>query len=108
MGSTYLSHLSSDEPSKRTDRAGVNGRLYFLWQGRGRKASDMALIRKAGIPLGEGFVLEFYPRGVEEQLAQLEVRYRGRQPGEIRVTRFGVVPKDSGYGFQVIAQETLR
>jgi len=105
---TYLSHLSSDEPSKRYGSGRSDGRLYFLWQGRGRKASDMALIRKAGIPLGEGVVLQFYPRGVEEQLAQLEVRYRGRQPGEIRVTRFGVVPKDSGYGFQVIAQETLR
>jgi hypothetical protein len=105
---TYLSNLSSDEPTKRYGSGRSDGRLYFLWQGRGRQASDMALIRKAGIPLGDGVVLQFYPRGVEEQLAQLEVRYRGRQPGEIRVTRFGVVPKDSGYGFQVIAQETLR
>ncbi len=53
-------------------------------------------------------MLQFYPKGVEDQLAQLEVRYRGRQPGEIRVTRFSVVPKGDGYGFQVIAQETLR
>jgi hypothetical protein len=53
-------------------------------------------------------VIQFYPKSVEDQLAQLEVRYRGRQPAEIRVTRFGVVPKESGYGFQVIAQETLR
>jgi hypothetical protein len=105
---TYLSNLSSDEPTKRYGSGQSDGRLYFLWQGRGRKASDLALIRKAGIPLGEGVVLQFYPRGVEEQLAQLEVRYRGRQPGEIRVTRYGVVPKDNGYGFQVIAQETLR
>jgi hypothetical protein len=105
---TYLSNLSSDEPTKRYGSGRSDGRLYFLWQGRGRKASDIALIRKAGIPLGEGVVLQFYPRGVEEQLAQLEVRYRGRQPGEVRVTRFGVVPTDNGYGFQVIAQETLR
>jgi hypothetical protein len=104
---TYLSNLSSAEPTKRYGSGRSDGRLYFLWQGLGRKASDMALIRKAGIPLGDT-VLQFYPSGVEEQLAQLEVRYRGRQPGEIRVTRFGVVPKDSGYGFQVIAQETLR
>jgi hypothetical protein len=52
-------------------------------------------------------VLQFYPKGVEDQLAQLEVRYRGRQPGEIRVTRFNVVAKEGGYGFQVFAQETL-
>src|SRR5271157_4396429 len=107
ISSLNLSNLSSDEPTKRYGSGRSDGRLYFLWQGRGRKASDMALIRKAGIPLGE-VVLQFYPRGVEEQLAQLEVRYRGRQPGEIRVTRFGVVPNDNGYGFKVIAQETLR
>ncbi len=106
---TYLSDLSTSEPKKRYGSGQSDGRLYFLWEGRGRKASDMALIRKAGIPLGEGIILQFYPREVEEQLAQLEVRYRGRSPGEIRVTRFGVVPKDGGgYGFQVLSQEPLR
>ncbi len=105
---TYLSNLSASEPTKRYGSGRSDGRLYFLWQGRGRKASDLALIGKAGIPVGEGVVLQFYPKAVEEQLAQLEVRFRGRQPGEIRVTRFGVVPKGDGYGFQVLAQETLR
>jgi hypothetical protein len=104
---TYVSNFSSPEPTKRFG-PGNDGRLYFLWQGRGRKASDIALLRKAGIEVGEGVVLQFYPKGVEDQLAQLEVRYRGRQPGEIRVTRFSVVPKNDGYGFQVLAQETLR
>ncbi len=104
---TYVSSFSSPEPTKRFG-PGNDGRLYFLWQGRGRKQSDIALLRKAGIEVGEGVVLQFYPRAVEEQLAQLEVRYRGRQPGEIRVTRFSVVPRGDGYGFQVLAQETLR
>jgi hypothetical protein len=104
---TYVSNFSSPEPTKRFG-PGNDGRLYFLWQGRGRKQSDIALLRKAGIEVGEGVVLQFYPRGVEDQLAQLEVRHRGRQPGEIRVTRFSVVPKGDGYGFQVLAQETLR
>jgi hypothetical protein len=105
---TYISNFSSPEPTKRFGSGRSDGRLYFLWQGRGRKDSDIALLRKAGIDVGEGVVLQFYPRGVEDQLAQLEVRYRGRQPGEIRVTRFSVVPKGDGYGFQVLAQETLR
>jgi hypothetical protein len=104
----YVSNLSAAEPTKRYGSGRSDGRLYFLWQGRGRKASDIALLAKAGIQVGEGVVLQFYPRGVEDQLAQLEVRYRGRQPGEIRVTRFSVVPRGDGYGFQVIAQETLR
>jgi hypothetical protein len=104
----YVSNLSAAEPTKRYGSGRSDGRLYFLWQGRGRKASDIALLAKAGIQVGEGVVLQFYPRSVENQLAQLEVRYRGRQPGEIRVTRFSVVPRGDGYGFQVIAQETLR
>ncbi len=104
----YLSNLASPQPTRRVGSGRSDGRLYFLWQGRGRKTEDLALLRKAGINVGEGVVLQFYPKAVEEQLAQLEVRYRGRQPGEIRVTRFSVVPKGDGYGFQVIAQETLR
>ena len=47
------------------------------------------------------------PRGSRTTLAQLEVRYRGRQPAEIRVTRFSVVPQGDGYGFEVLDQQTL-
>jgi len=104
----YVSKFSSESPVKRYGSGRNDDRLYFLWQGRGRKASDIALLKKAGIDVGEGIVLQFYPRAVEEQLAQLEVRYRGRQPGEIRVTRFSVVPRGEGYGFQVLSQEPLR
>jgi hypothetical protein len=104
----YVSNLSGPQPTKRYGSGRSDGRLYFLWQGRGRKSSDLSLLRKAGIDVGEGVVLQFYPKAVEDQLAQLEVRYRGRQPAEIRITRFEVVPRGDGYGFQVIAQETLR
>lgn len=104
---TYVSSFSSDEPTKRFGTGQGDERLYFLWQGRGRKASDVALLQKAGIDVGEGVVIQFYPKKVENTLAQLEVRYRGRQPGEIRVTRFSVVPKGDSYGFAVLAQETL-
>jgi hypothetical protein len=105
---TYISGFSSPTPTKRVGSGQGDDRLYFLWQGRGRKASDVALLQKAGINVGEGVVLQFYPKDVEAQLAQLEARYRGRQPSEIRVTRFGVVPRGDGYGFEILAQETLR
>jgi hypothetical protein len=105
---TYVSGFSSPNPRKRLGTGQGDDRLYFLWQGRGRKASDVALLEKAGIEVGEGVVIQFYPKDVEAQLAQLEVRYRGRQPSEIRVTRFGVVPRGERYGFEVLAQETLR
>jgi hypothetical protein len=103
----YVSNFSLSEPTKRYG-PGRDDRLYFLWQGRGRKVSDIALLQKAGIDVGDKVVLQFYPPGVEEKLARLEVVYKGRQPGEIRVTRFSVVPEGNGYGFQVLAQETLR
>ncbi len=105
---TYVSRFSDAVPTKRFGSGQGDARLYFLWQGRGRKASDVALLRKAGIEIGDGVMMQFYPKGVETQLSQLEVRYRGRQPSEIRFTRFSVVPSDSGYTFKVVAQEPLR
>jgi hypothetical protein len=104
----YVSNFSSPEPTKRYGTGQKDNRLYFLWQGAGRKESDLALLKKAGITVGENVVLQFYPPGVEDRLAQLEVRYRGRQPSEIRVTRFQVVPNGNSYDFKVIAQEALR
>jgi hypothetical protein len=104
----YVSNFSSPEPTKRYGTGQKDNRLYFLWQGAGRKESDLALLKKAGITVGENVVLQFYPEGVENRLAQLEVRYRGRQPSEVRVTRFQVVPSGNSYDFKVIAQEALR
>jgi hypothetical protein len=106
---TYVSHFSAATPTKRVGSGQGDDRLYFLWQGRGRKASDVALLNKAGIDVGEGVVIQFYPKAVENALAQLEVRYKGRQPSEIRLTRFSVVPGESdGYDFVVLAQELIR
>ncbi len=105
---TYVSDFSQPTPKKRFGSGQGDDRLYFLWQGRGRKASDVALLSKAGIDVGDGVVIQFYPKKVENTLAQLERRFKGRQASEIRVTRFSVVPEGDGYGFVVLAQETLR
>ncbi len=104
----YVSNFSSAQPTKRFGSGKSDRRLYFLWQGGGRKASDIALLKKAGIDVGDNVVFQFYPAGIEERLRQLEVRYRGRQPAEIRVTRFQVVPSGNSYEIKVIAQEALR
>jgi hypothetical protein len=103
----YVAKFSSAQPTKRYGSGQKDNRLYFLWQGAGRKASDVELLKRAGVEVGEN-VLQFYPPAVEERLARLEVSYRGRQPSEIRVTRFQVVPSGTGYDFKVIAQEALR
>ena len=105
---TYVSRFSSPEPTKRYGTGQGDHRLYFIWQDRRRRAADVALLRKAGIEVGDKIIIQFYPPAAEEQLADLEQRYKGRMPGEIRVTRFSVVPRGNSYGFQVMAQETLR
>ncbi len=104
----YISDFSRPVPTKRQAAGRGDHRLYFLWQGRGRKESDLALLSKAGVTVGESIVFQFYPQGTEQRLAELEVRFKGRQPGEIRVTRFTVVPSGNTYDFQVVAQDPLR
>jgi hypothetical protein len=104
----YISHFSNPTPTKRHGTGRSDHRLYFLWQGRGRKPSDIELFRRAGVEIGDENVFQFYSPEAERRLAELEVRYKGRSPGEIRITRFQVVAKGSSYDFAVVAQETLR
>jgi hypothetical protein len=104
----YVSNFSRATPTRRRGPARGDHRLYFLWQNKARKESDTALLAKAGIVLGDSAVFQFYPAAAEQRLAELEVKYKGRQPAEIRVTRFTVVPNGSSYDFQVVAQELLR
>jgi hypothetical protein len=104
----YASNFSVDRPTTRRASGADDKRLYFVWQGQGRKASDLTLLNKAGLQVGEEVIFQFYPAAVEATLEQLEVRYKGRQPAEIRSTRFGVVQAGASYGFEVLAQETLR
>ncbi|HEX3448951.1 MAG TPA: hypothetical protein VHS97_11895 [Isosphaeraceae bacterium] len=104
----YISHFSNPTPTKRHGTGRSDHRLYFLWQGRGRKPSDIELFKRAGVEIGDENVFQFYSPEAERRLAELEVRYKGRSPGEIRITRFQVVAKGSSYDFAVVAQETLR
>jgi hypothetical protein len=105
----YAANFAGARPTTRIGPAQADRRLYFAWRGQGRKASDVELLRRAGIDVGDKPILQFYPPEVETALAQLEVSYRGRQPGEIRVTRFRVVPGAGGaFRFEVIDQQTLR
>jgi hypothetical protein len=105
---TYVSNFSQATPTKRFGSGQGDNRLYFIWQGNSRKASDVALLKKAGIDVGDGIVIQFYSKAAEEQLAQVERRYRGRQASEIRHTRFSVVAQGGGYGFSVLSQVPLR
>jgi hypothetical protein len=104
----YLSNFSASQPTRRTGTGLGDNRLYFIWRGQGRKGSDMAMLRKAGIEVGEGVIIQFYPAEIENRLSQLEARYKGRQPAEIRRTQFRIIPSGNNYAFEVAAQEPLR
>ena len=104
----YVSHFSQDRPTTRIGSGVDDKRLFFVWRGQGRKASDLTLLAKAGLDVGEAVIFQFYPPAAEQALEQLEVRYKGKQPAEIRSTRFGVTQVGAGYGFEVLAQELLR
>jgi hypothetical protein len=104
----YVSRFSDAQPTKRVGSGQGDNRLYFIWRGQGRKGSDVALLRKAGVEVGDGVIFQFFPPGAENQLAQLEGRYKGRTPAEIRRTQFRVIPAGESYTFEVASQEPLR
>ena len=104
----YVSNFSNAQPTRRIGSGADDKRLYFLWRGQGRKESDLALLAKAGLDVGDKVIFQFYSPEVEQALSQLEVKYKGRQPGEIRSTRFDVVGDAGNYHFEVLAQTALR
>jgi hypothetical protein len=83
--------------------------MYTSWSSPTRRQFDIQLLRKAGVRADDNsIILQFLPNALQERLAQLEYNYKGRQPGEIRRTRFKVVSSGGNYDFQVVSQEYLR
>ena len=82
----YAWNFSNPKPDTRFGVGRSDHRLYFLWQGRGRKASDIALLQKAGIEVGEGVVLQFYPPEAEHdwQSSKFVIEAGARRRSESR------------------------
>jgi hypothetical protein len=105
----YVSKFSDVRPTTRTANSGADEkRLYFTWQGGGRKQADLQLFRKAGIEIGEGVTFHFYPKTTEDKLARLELAYKNRIAREIRRTYFAVEKAQAGYDFAVVHQTYLK
>lgn len=104
----YVSNFSAGTPTRRTGLARGDKRLYFLWQGAGRKGQDIQLLQRAGVQVGSKPIFHFYPKPIEDQLVQAEVGFAGRQPYEIKSTHFSVVDSGNGYAFRVIKQDPLQ
>lgn len=80
----------------------------MTWRGGDRKKADLELLQKAGIDVGSGMLFQFYPKDIEENLAQIEFAYRKRKASEIRKTYFVVQRAGKGYEFAVTQQTYLK
>ena len=105
----YLSQLAGKQPKQRSTTSGKGERrLYMTWQGGTRRKGDIELFRKAGIDIGAGTILHFYPRKSESMLARLERNFKKRPVDQIRRTYFIVRRSNKGYKFIVSRQLYFR
>lgn len=101
----YLSRLSAGTPVNRTVTSGKDERrLYMTWQGGARRKADLLLFQKAGVNVGQGVLMQFYPPEVEKLLSRLELDFKKRPLQQIRRTYFSTRPVDKGYEFYVTQQ----
>jgi hypothetical protein len=105
----FISQLSAAQPRVRRINSGKDEtRLYMTWQGGDRRVADLALFQKAGIDVGSGLIMQFYPAKTEALLAQQERDYRNRPADQIRRTYFVVNESGEGYKFVVTRQTYFR
>ena len=79
----YVSNFSSPQPTKRYGTGQERPPPLLPLARSGRKASDVALLKKAGIEVGENVVLQFYPAGSRSgspARGQLSRAAAGRDP----------------------------
>lgn len=101
----YVSNLTAETPTVRNAESGAGeNRLYFTWQGGGRRTADIELFKKAGVDVGGASIFHFYPKQTEDLLAKLEAEYRNRPTRDIRRTYFAVEARGTGYRFVVTRQ----
>lgn len=104
---TYVNNLSSSTPTTRVASGEKEKRLYMSWRQGTLKQADRQLLAKAGIDSGSKLVVQFYPPDVENRLAQLELSFANRKPGQIRKTRFAVRAQGDGFEYYVLDQTPL-
>jgi hypothetical protein len=102
----YASNLAQAKPEHTTKSPELEDRLYMSWRGGPLQQADRQLLEKAGITIGKGVILQFYPAAVEADLALKEKAFaKGRDVNEIRKTIYGVQQDGDTYAFFVIDQK---
>jgi hypothetical protein len=104
---TYVSNFTAGTPTKRTAPGAAEKRLYMSWRQGNLKQADRQLLERAGVSPQNKLIVQFYPPDVENRLAQLELAFAGRKPGQIRRTRFAVRAAGDGFEYYVLDQTPL-
>jgi len=95
-------------PTRRQGPGDAEKRLYMLWTAGNLRRFDQQLLRAAGVNTTGRIVVQFYPKNVEEQLAQLEMAYAKNNGKtsvrQIKQTVFGVRRRGAGFEYYVISQ----
>lgn len=95
----YLSKFSQPKPEQREGPPRKDRRLYMTWQGSA--AADHVIAGRAGIPLQDKIIAQFYPPEVEQRLAALEAAY-AEEHGNKNVVKTIFAMKTAGEGFEFV------
>ena len=104
----YALNLQKSAPDRRQGPGDAEKRLYMLWTAGALRQFDQQLLRAAGIKTTGRIVVQFYPKPVEDLLAQLEMAYandnRKTSVKQIKQTVFGVRRQGAGFEYFVVSQ----
>lgn len=103
----YISNVSERKPNRRSGTRTADPRAHIGWKKGTLHAADRRLLSKAGINSEGKELWHFLPAELESQLVRLERAYAGRDPNDIKRTRFRLQAKEKspGYEFVVIEQD---
>jgi hypothetical protein len=100
----YASGLSGAKPNVRRGPAEAEDRYYLTWRSGDLEQADRELLTRAGLPVEGRIIMKFLPRELEGRMLALERDRAGSKAARIYKTRFGVVPRDSGWDIIVFDQ----
>lgn len=104
----YARGFASGRPTRRVGAGDKEQRLYMTWTGGALKQFDIRLLQMAGITTDRRIVMQFYPRDVENRLANLELAFAKKNGKtsvkQIKQTVFGVRRGGPGFEYYIISQ----
>jgi hypothetical protein len=107
----YAFNLAKPKPDTRITGTADEKRFYLTWRKGEMEKADRELLARAGIERGDRIVVKFLSAEVENTLLDLERRSAadaGFAPKDVRMTRFGIRPQQSGFSFYVLEQSYRR